>query len=524
VSTDELLQDLKSKLTIRIRILLRGLLDDQRGQRSSSSRDHVMDRLLDTCLAKVMIAGNDREGFARLLQERNDCDIALLEPQLEEMGCFSALAKYRQDNGDWKGTFEMYTRLLDGEIQDAAFQGSLQDVVRMLEQCQDTGLVHQYSLWLVQRDAEAGVKLLLKEKPSATSQSNRATLEELRLVDERAADAFLEFTALSKKHQTTEAHMELANVLITRLLRALDDAKEKERMEELYHDYTSGGYAESFVAHMALRCDQTPTIVQRLKLVMLLQGSHILDVREVLQRVEAQPLLVFERAVLMGKLHKDVEALELLAINLRDANSAEIYCNQNRFALSSVQLQSLAVDQKELILYANFYAKSLKRAATKDAGGIHTSNKVKLLKLLLQVYVEKGVGNEFQVATSHLLNTQSLNLSPLEVLNLVSPLWSLSTLETFLSRSLRKEMHRYNEGQIKRSVSLAQNLEVSEILWAERRGLGGVIEDGTEQEQRSNEEGDEEQGDIDEGQVLVEKALQGEKEPPSSVHEVQKGE
>jgi hypothetical protein len=408
------------------------------------------------------------------------------------------LLKVKQAKGDWKGTFDLLTRLLDGEIQDATFSGSIQDMIALLEQCQDADLVHQYGLWLVQRDADAGIKLLTKDKSAS-----RSTLEELRLVDDKAADAFLEHTALSKKQHTAEAHMELAHLLITRLRNALQQEEQRLLMEQIIRNFTQGEYAESFVAHMALQWDQTPMIVQRLKLIMLLQGSSILDVEKILEWVEEEPLLVFERAILLGKQHRDSEALELLAIKLRDANSSEIYCNQNRYALSSVQLKTLAVEQKQLVLYANFYAKSLKR--------VNRDNRVKLLKILLQVYMKSGVGNEFQVATSHLLNTQSLNLSPMEVLNLVPNHWSLSTLETFLSRSLRKEMHKSNEGQIKRSVALAQNLEVSENLWAKRRGLGGVIEDGTE----GDEEGMMVDGypaeEVDEGQVLVEKAEGGEK-------------
>ncbi|UZJ55447.1 hypothetical protein CBS101457_004767 [Exobasidium rhododendri] len=513
VSTSEVLQDLKGKLSARIHGLLRNLLDDYRSQ---GVADNAMACLLDTCLAKVFIAGGKKEELAQLLHGKNECDMRVLEPYLEEMACFAAIAMLRQERHDWKGTFEVFTRLLDGEIHDATFAGSLHDIVRMLEQCQDADLVHQYALWLVQRDAEAGIKLLLRDK-SVTPRNSLSTLEELRGIDDRVADAFLEFTALSKKHQTAEAHMELANVLINRLSSALSQAEERTLMEQVSQEFTLGGYAESFVAHMALRCDETSTIVQRLKLIMLLQGSNLLDVESILRRVEEQPLLIFERAILLGKLQRDTDALELFAVKLRDTNSSEIYCNQNRFALSSVQLQSLAVDQKELILYANFYAKSLKRSATiKD-------KKVKLFKVLLQVYLEKGVGNEFQVATSHLLNTQSLNLSPLEVLNFVSPLWSLSTLNTFLSRSLRKEMHKSNEGQIKRSVALAQNLEVSEILWAKRRGMGGVIEDGTEEELYQQQEADTDAGEeIDEGRVLIEKALQDEKQIPPDVYEVRK--
>lgn len=465
-----MLQRLQEMMTKRIRMMLRTLLEEYRSQEYKSREP--LNRLFDTTLANVMVAERNTAELSSFLQGEHHCDMDNLEPHLGEMRCYDALLRLKRQQNNWPETLHIITRLIDGELIDPTFHGSLQDVVHLLGECPDADLVHQYSLWLIQRDSEAGIKLLTKDKSSDSGRNQQSTLEELRAIDERAADAYLEFTALSKKQHTAEAHMELAHLLINRLGDAFGKQEEREFMEKVTQDYRRGQYAESFVAHMALQWDQTSTIVQRLKLIMLLQGSSVIDAEKVLEWIQQQPLLLFEKAILLGKLQKDTDALEVLAIHLCDANSAEIYCNQNRSALSSVQLQSLAIELKELVLYANFYAKSLKKTSR--------DNKIKLFKNLLQVYMEKGVGNEFQIATSHLLNTQSLNLSPLEVLNLVPNHWPLSILETFLSRSLRKEMHKSNEGQIQRNVALAQNLEVAELLWAKRRGLGGVIEDGTE--------------------------------------------
>lgn len=66
-------------------------------------------------------------------------------------------------------------------------------------------------------------------------------------------------------------------------------------------DYRSGGYAESFVAHLALRAASASSIVERLKLIMLLQGSVTLDATALLERLQREELLLYERAVLLGK-------------------------------------------------------------------------------------------------------------------------------------------------------------------------------------------------------------------------------
>jgi hypothetical protein len=110
--------------------------------------------------------------------------------------------------------------------------------------------------------------------------------------------------------------------------------------------------------------------------------------------------------------------------------------------------------------------------------------------------------DDFHVATTHLLNTQAMHLNTREILATVPAHWSVRTLETFLSRSIRRETHHANEGQIQRATALAQNLETAEMLWSKRRGLGGVIEDGTEEQPEGVER---EEGTDDLGRALLEK-------------------
>ncbi len=85
--------------------------------------------------------------------------------------------------------------------------------------------------------------------------------------------------------------------------------------------------------------------------------------------------------------------------------------------------------------------------------------------------------DELRLATAHLLNTQALHLSPVEVLHLIQDDWPIGTLETFLSRFFRRQMHELQQGQIVKSISIAQNLEVQEHTWATLRSKGGWLQD-----------------------------------------------
>ena len=170
-------------------------------------------------------------------------------------------------------------------------------------------------------------------------------------------------------------------------------------------DYRSGGYAESFVAHLALRAASASSIVERLKLIMLLQGSITLDAEALLDRLEREELLLYERAVLLGKvrsrcfaplghaltydlpqLRRDQEALQLLAVEMRDANSAEAYCLQAGAVLSPMLAESLAAEHG-LALYSSLIAR---RAASEPSVKTRENTKQQLLRDLLQVYMRSG--------------------------------------------------------------------------------------------------------------------------------------
>ena len=85
--------------------------------------------------------------------------------------------------------------------------------------------------------------------------------------------------------------------------------------------------------------------------------------------------------------------------------------------------------------------------------------------------------------TSRLLNAQAMNLDVVDVsihrsarprrdltrraqvVDLVPPEWSLSTISSFLSRSFRRTLHARQEGQIIKAIATAQNHEVRPTIF-----------------------------------------------------------
>ncbi len=193
--------------------------------------------------------------------------------------------------------------------------------------------------------------------------------------------------------------------------------------------------------------------------------------------------MVYEKAIILGKLGRDSEALSLLAVRLRDANSAEAYCSQDGEVLSPMLATSIAEDHKDLQPFAAMLSRTYSqrvKAHAKAAAQREISpaqRKEELLKQLLSVYMANGAEEQFRIATAHLLNTQALHLDNREVLELVPKDWSLQTLETFLTQSLRRQLHRRREMQVLRNIAKCRRLDAAEDLWARQRAMGGILQD-----------------------------------------------
>jgi hypothetical protein len=151
-------------------------------------------------------------------------------------------------------TISALLSLIDGEIEDQAFESSMADVVRLLESSGDSQLIKKYSLWVVQRDADAGIRvswalrsksalahpeqLLTREAGGPTlangdgaTDDYRKTLSELKRLDPQAAEAFLEHMVLAREPPIAELHTELVELLISRVVGS--DAEEKRAIAEV---------------------------------------------------------------------------------------------------------------------------------------------------------------------------------------------------------------------------------------------------------------------------------------------------
>ena len=149
-------------------------------------------------------------------------------------------------------------RLIDGELRDADFEldpeENLEEVVRALDKSQDPNLSNRYGIWVTQRDAEKGIKILtrkntkksnsLKQQANLNTSSNsfeqlEATLSQLHEIDLRAWEAVLESTVLSNKQQIPEFHLQLVELILGRIVEKLKDEETREAMSEIGESFDS---------------------------------------------------------------------------------------------------------------------------------------------------------------------------------------------------------------------------------------------------------------------------------------------
>jgi len=193
----------------------------------------------------------------------------------------------------------------------------------------------------------------------------------------------------------------------------------------------------------------------RLKLMLFLQGSAHYDLEAAGKRLEDIDLLVMEKAIVLGRQHKDRAALVLLVRELPDSVSAQTYCTQGGEILPPKVARMVIQHSPELVGWVSL-AETRKRRGTVDAETQH-----KLIRELLGAYMREGGST---ARTAELLSAQGVHLDVLEVLDTAPKEWPLEVITTFYKRSVRRQLHERAKWQILKSISAGQNLEVSKYV------------------------------------------------------------
>ncbi|KAJ6630857.1 hypothetical protein B0H10DRAFT_1983437 [Mycena sp. CBHHK59/15] len=449
--------------------------------------------VVDTVLAKIYAQVEKTKELYALIQEPHNIT-----------GQYNALCMLYKQIGDDENLLQVWSKLAEGEWTDDDIQDPIEDMISLLASLKNRALTQKWGLWLIRRDPERGIGLLMPRETGKRPQrpeDDLALLERIQEANPSAGAQFLEYLVLQKRSSSRDLHTRLAMSCIDQLLAVLED----ESVSKLWRakaSYYASGRSESmtsFFSYFASTTPDSPAKLIRLKSVLFLQGSSLYDAENIRERLlpYSKRILTLELAIVDGKLGNHRAALSTLVHDLHDASSAEAYCTLGGDVIPAKVAQSICADAK---LGLAMWASGLngKGRQKTDAGDEGAGKRKELLRILLEVYMSEEEASAERAA--HLVNSQAMNLDVIDVIPMVPPKWPLKVMSSFLARSFRRTVHARQEGRIVKAISAGQNLDVKHRTWLVLREEGMVVEEALDDDDDVHDG-----ADYDEKNEIVEK-------------------
>lgn len=270
----------------------------------------------------------------------------------------------------------IWTSMLDKAVKDPVDTVTLHDVAPHIQQLTEQEDLVQYGLWLAKHDTQLGLDALRRVEYSGTD--SEGVLASLRALDTHAAEALLEHIVFTSAEQTENLHAELCARLVEILVEAVDkQVYPSDATAEVY----SQSATEPFYNYLAKRAS-LGVVRTRIKLMVLLEHSSVLDRAQTLELLTPHAFLAFEQAIVLGKLGRVSDALRVLALDVRDALSAEAVCLQDGRVLSPAATRAIASDASvgEYVSLIGKESLFVSKPATS----------ARLLRMLLYLYLEQS--------------------------------------------------------------------------------------------------------------------------------------
>ncbi|PIL23200.1 hypothetical protein GSI_14509 [Ganoderma sinense ZZ0214-1] len=485
--------ELRNILSMAARDMLEGYLRKWRRKLAvdaGAPNVQALRTVVDTVLAKLHVSAGKLPGLNGLIDQPNSILLSEIEPVLVKSRHIGVLTKLYRQHSDETKLLDAWAKLVDGEWTDPDVQDPLARIFDMLSEKKDRVLIQKWVGWLVKKDSERALKLLLSTMASKRkAEDDRALLQQIREASPAAGEQLLEHLVVQRRSTDSDLHSQLAATYIDQLLSCLAD----ESISKLWRAKGMSTNDTPFISYFSSTTPDSESKRTRLKTILFLQGSTLYDPVTVRTRLDDHTkILKLELAILEGKLGNHRSALSILVHDLNDSTSAEAYCTLGGEVVPAKTAQQIG-ERSSLQPWAALVIPLA--APGKQGRGPPPAKRTKtvddavkkdLVMVLLEVYMSGGEATADR--TAKLLNSQAMNLDVLDVVAKLPAEWPLRVLSTFVSRSLRRTLHARHEGQIVKAISQGQNLAVAESTWAVIREQGMVIE-----EPLSGDEGEEEE-------------------------------
>ncbi|KAK4052008.1 hypothetical protein OIO90_004538 [Microbotryomycetes sp. JL221] len=509
-----------------------------------------VDAAVDTTIARLYAEQGQQNELVALLNSPNACVPTVAESLLREMSLYTLLADWKLKGGERSKVLEIWTKLFDGELRDAADSShesvTLARIADELLKAPDKDLVERFGSWVSERDMSLGFKLYTNSKVLALY-GERELLEGLRSKKNQVADLLLEFLVFEKQSSDDDLHAELIARYLDIVAEMLSDPAGKARLAEQENRYreavtatVNGSLPPTFLAHLTKNFDGSGNQAKfdgtRLKLVLFLNSPTSRysrqEVKSKLDELEKKGArgLTLERVIVYAQLQLDRQVLSLLVNTVNDLTTAEVYCQQGGDPLIASEVATAAgvCGLPESFVKpppAGVGSSRAKQAAT--SGNVASSSnprrrRVDLSRLLVELSLQNSAetsnsghpdANQLQRARgiARILEAQAGTLNPLHVLSLVPDSWPLSLVAPYLSSTVRRSLHEHQELMLLKALAVSQNLAVAEKL--------GDLQSSMPPTVQAKDDGSARFGDGDSGGLVAKRdviRLKPESTPPSS--------
>ncbi|XP_028299139.1 transforming growth factor-beta receptor-associated protein 1 homolog isoform X2 [Gouania willdenowi] len=365
---------------------------------------------VDTALLKLY-AEQDHASLLDLLASDNACVLADSVPWLEKYHKYFALGLLYHCNGQDSAALQMWTRVVDGDLQDHTRSDLYEYIVDFLCSASNLDLVWKFADWALHKDPTIGVHIFTKRIASKVqAELNPDDVINYLGKHSQALLLYLEHLVLERRIKKEKFHTHLAVLYLERVLLLLKSPTDEEQLTNA-----------------------------RERLQAMLRESSLYRVQFLLGKIENCEQLLLERATLHGKLEEHDKALHILVHKLRDFPSAEAYC---------------------------LWAASSRDAASRQQI-FHLLLQVYLGKP--QMAPDGCNGGEMEMAAVDLLNRHGEAFDAVRVLKILPDGWSLQLLKPFVGRAIRASMHACRTSQIAVGLARSENLQLLHDRLKERK-------------------------------------------------------
>ncbi|KAI8997976.1 vacuolar sorting protein 39 domain 1-domain-containing protein [Gaertneriomyces semiglobifer] len=375
---------------------------------------------IDTALLK-MYSDSSRKDIYQLLEGENHCNFEQSVAYLQKTQRFYALSLLYKSTGHEEEALDIWTSLVSNEKHDPDFPG-IPLIVDYLALKDSRDLILKYSKWVLEKDPIIGVQLFTNS--ASSSFTDEEVFERLRPYGNVAIKSYLEYLINVQGKSEANLHTALAKLYIS----DVTDTSQEE-LARIHQEYHSQTPRPSFRSFLTPRVDVTSIAYRRL-LVFLSESTHY-DAADLEVVLTDKSELYAAKAILSMKGNKHIQALRILALELEDHRSVEMFC--------------LAAGDRKTVLLIE----------------------------LFRIYLSSG-REDLAVYAAHLLSTYTTEFNVREILDTIPDEWPLELLERFLMSTISGTIHERRQSQIVRALARGEHLKSHAHLIVETQSLPSI--------------------------------------------------